>query len=130
MRGIYRSFNSTSAGEPFESDIGSLEGPEFVTGAKFWIVGTLTVSATSFKRGCAEGKSPIASSRADFDDTAELFIDPPPGASLIAASGKDYRTPTPAAEPSTLVMLCAGLGVIGLMLRLRRLSGDARSTLS
>ncbi len=128
LRGMYRSFNSTSAGEPLETAVGSLEGPEVVTGAKFWIVGTLTVAATSFKRCCAEGESPIASSRADFDDTAELFIDPPPGASLTAASGKDYRTPAPVPEPSTLVMLCAGLGVIGLMLR--RLPGDARSALS
>ena len=129
LRGMYRSFNSTSAGEPFESAVGSMiENPEVVTGAKFWIVGTLTVGATSFKRCCAEGESPIASSRADFDDTAELFIDPPPGASLTAASGKDYRTPAPVPEPSTLVMLCAGFGVIGLMLR--RLPGDARSALS
>jgi len=68
----------------------------------------------------------FVSSTANFLDTAELFIDPSPGASLTAASGKDYTTPVP--EPSILVMLCAGLAVIGLMLR--RLSRDAHGAAS
>lgn len=126
LRGIYRSSNLTSAGEPFESAIGSLEGPEVGPGARFWIVGKMNVSATSFKRCCAEAEAGIESSRADFGDTVELFIDPPPGASLTAASGKDYRTPVP--EPSALEMACAVLGVIGLMRG--RLPRDARSALS
>lgn len=107
-------------GKVDDTAIGNFSGPEVVPGARFWVVGALTVGTTSFKRCCAEVEQFFVSSTANFLDTAELFIDPSPGASLTAASGKDYRTPVPVPEPSILVTLGAGLVVIGLIRWRRR----------
>jgi hypothetical protein len=108
---------------PIDNAIGTTDNLE--PGSRYWIYGELLVLANRNERDGNVVVTPKSTSRADFMDTVQLFIDPSsdsPGSFLISAAGYDYTSPIP--EPTSWLMLCAGLSTI--MLSRRRMVGQAQ----
>jgi hypothetical protein len=107
----YRASSWQLGQTPIDNAIGTTDNLE--AGSRYWLYGELTVVANRNERDGEVVITPILTSRADFMDTVQLFIDPSsdsPGSFLISAAGHNYTSPVP--EPTSWLMLCAGLAVM------------------
>lgn len=127
----YRGSRWDSASSEVENTaIGDLKGIR--EGQRFWAIGILEVAAarSTLKSGTVVD-TPFGSASANFLNTVHLYIDPAadsPSASMVsAATGFDYRSPSPIPEPSSWLMMCGGLAIMAACGGARRRLREGRS---